>query len=269
MSYYSGKSVLITGAANGLGAAMSRHLALQGARLVLLDKDRESLNLLQAELSDGHYEPISIVADISDSLELESLLLDHFQNHPSLDILINNAAVSHQGSVSEMNPSDFSWVINTNLVGTYNCTKLLIPHLKRSKKAMIVNVVSGIAFHGLPGFSAYAASKAGLRSLTQSLRYELAESGIDVKGVFPGPIKTEIPNRSRHTTTTLKERELNYLQTKGYRPETVAKDLLKKILTNKNDILLSTEVRTGFWITRLFPGILSWFIRNHRDKLPL
>ena len=266
---YKGKSILVTGAANGLGASVSRILAMSGARLILLDKDQAALSHLCSDLVHAEYEPISVVADISDPDQIASVLASHLERFECLDILINNAAVSHQGHVSDMNASDFSWVVNINLVGTYHCTKFLIPYLKMSERAMIVNVISGIAFHGLPGFSAYAASKAGLRSLTQSLRYELAVSGIQVKGVFPGPIKTLIPTRSRHTTSVLREREIDYLQNKGYDPDTVATQLLQKVLGKKNDILLSTEVKTGFWINRLFPGILSWFIRNHRDKLPL
>lgn len=269
LSFYKGKSVLVTGAANGLGAAVSRKLAETGARLILLDKDQDALHQLCSELQAFENKPTPVVVDISLPEQIDSLLTSHLQDFKCLDILINNAAVSHQGHVSEMNPSDFSWVVNTNLVGTYHCIKFLIPHLQRSEQAMIVNVISGIAFHGLPGFSAYAASKAGLRSLTQSLRYELAESGIQVKGVFPGPIKTLIPTRSRHTTSALREREMSYLQNQGYDPDIVANQLLMKVLGHRNDILLSMEVKTGFWINRLFPGILSWFIRHHRDKLPL
>lgn len=267
MKFYENKHILITGAANGLGKAMAEFLIGWGAHLILVDKDKEGLTRFIEKGNDNRGSIRIYEADISQYQSVEGIVKEAFRDQSTLDMLINNAAVSHQGRIDEMNAADFEWVIRTNLLGSYYCTKCLLPCLKQSGQGKIINIISGIAFHVLPGFSAYGSSKAALRGFTQSLRAELYDQGIDVVGVYPGPIKTTIPMRSRHVNEAYKTNELKYLATKGYEPTYFARIILQNTARGKRDIYLGWEVKTGHWLSRLFPGLLTYFINRKGDTL--
>ena len=130
-------------------------------------------------------------------------------------------------------------------------------------------MASGIAFHGIPKFSAYGASKAGIRSFSQSLRAELQPDGFLVSCIYPGPIQSNISERARHVNPENKEREKEYLAVKGYSPDQLAKTIFKGLKSRKKEIILGKEVWWAKHVIRLFPGIAEKYLIKYQDKLPV
>lgn len=263
------KTVLITGAAHGLGKALAQNAAEQQAKLILLDIDERGLEETSKELTASFDQTHHYVVDISDQAKLIEVFQEIEKMSGAIDLLINNAAVSHTGRIEKTRQADFEWVIKINLVGTANVCQLAIPLIRKSSLKMIANVASGIAFHGIPKFSAYGASKAGLRSFSQSLRAELQPEGFMVSCIFPGPINSNISERARHVSLVNKEREKSYLATKGYPPDQLAKKIFKDLKKGKKEILLGKEVWWAKHIIRLFPGMAERYLIKYQEKLPV
>ncbi len=266
MSPWKDKTVVITGAAHGLGKALCKRLYDQGAFLILLDRDPSLHDIFTEETGKRVICGIVDISTIKEVYGFKQSVPKHFQN---VDMLINNAGVSHTGAVLETDPSDFENVIRVNLLGSMYCVKAFLPMMLDRPKASIVNICSGIAFHGLPRLSAYATSKSALRTFSQSLRAELADTPVSVTTVYPGPMKTDIPLRSTHTHQSYRDQQVRYLNTKGYEPEDVAREILKKLERGKKEILIGWEVKTGAKIAQWSPGLLSFLLRKFPSLVPI
>ena len=136
-------------------------------------------------------------------------------------------------------------------------------------QSYIVNVSSGAAFQGLPRRSAYCGSKFAVRGFTESLRAELYETSVNVSCAFPGPVDTNMPSRSRVSKAEYLDKEINYLSTKGDKPDKVAKEIIKGMLAGRPEILISRQVRQGARFKRLFPRLMAWIIARYQDRLPV
>lgn len=266
MTSYRGKVVVITGGANGLGKSLAARLHDEGAVTVLLDRDENALKKITPLKTERIFRH---VVDVSKRDDVEVVKDAISRELGKIDVLINNAAVSHTGTVTEMEASHFEWVIQTNLLGTYNCCKIFLPLLLKNTTSRIVNISSGIAFRGLPKFSAYASSKAAIHTFSQALGAELMHSGVQVCTVFPGPIKTHIPERSRHVKDSYRINQLDYLHQKGYDPDEVARRILKNLPRNKQSMLIGWEVKMGALMARWSPGLLNYLIRKNPHWIPV
>lgn len=265
MNHYRDKVVVVTGAAHGLGKAICQCLVEYGATVISLDKDEDGLNKIVPENSKKR---IKYCVDVSIFDDVENIKGQIESSFGVIDMLINNAGVSCSGTVLEMSPSQFKWVIDTNLVGTFNCTKSMLPLLIKRGNAQVVNISSGIAFHGLPGFSAYAASKAAIRSFSQSIRLETIDLPLSISTVYPGPIRTNMPERGLHAKDSYRVRQSAYLNQKGYPPEYVACKILLAVSRKKKEINIGWEVKLGYHFARFMPGIFEYLLCKFRDKLP-
>lgn len=266
MNDYRDKVVVITGGAHGLGRSLATQLHAAGATVILIDKDANSLkdNLFADMPGVFRY-----VVDVSswDGLQVVRDAVDKEFGH--IDLLINNAAVSHTGEIADMEVGHFDWVLKTNLLGTYYCCKTFLPLLQKKNRAQIVNISSGIAFHGLPKFAAYATSKAAVRTFSQVLRAELTGSGVDVCVVYPGPMKTNIPDRSKHVKDSYRLKQLEYLHNRGYAPDDVARKILTGLSRNRSSLLIGWEVKLGAFLARCCPGLLRYLLRKNPHWLPV
>ncbi|HEY4167266.1 MAG TPA: SDR family NAD(P)-dependent oxidoreductase [Reyranella sp.] len=196
-----GKIALVTGAANGLGRAIALRLAEEGASLVLTDIDAAGLaeteRQLKAAASAGsNTPPVVVNADVTEEAPVKALFKKTFDTHGRLDILVNDVGGGTSGHIWEATLEDRDHIIKMNLRSAFLCTREASAHMKDRRTGCIINLSSG-AREGTPwtayyiGNSAYSCAKAGIHGFTRGVALELAEYGVRVNAVAPGPIETE------------------------------------------------------------------------------
>jgi 3-oxoacyl-[acyl-carrier protein] reductase len=187
---------IVTGAAHGLGQAMARRLAEEGARLVLGDLDAAGLEDTAASITSAGGVALPVVGDVTEEAPASYLIQTAVERYGRLDILVNNVGGSRTAKIWEMTAADWDFVLRLNLRSTFLCTRYAVPHMMQQRYGKIVCISSG-AREGTPwtayyqGGSAYSAAKAGVHGFVRDVALELAEYGINVNAVAPGPIDTE------------------------------------------------------------------------------
>lgn len=183
-----GKSVLITGAARGIGAETARRLAAKGAKVALLGLEPEALKQVAAECGP---DAVWFEVDVTDSEALHRTVGAAAESLGGIDVAIANAGVGSGGMVQSMDPLEWERVIDINVKGVYHTVHACLPHIKE-RRGYIVNVASLAAIAHAPLMSAYAASKAGVEAFSNSLRVEVAHHGVDVGVAYFSWIDTEM-----------------------------------------------------------------------------
>ncbi|MGR3632430.1 MAG: SDR family NAD(P)-dependent oxidoreductase [Limimaricola soesokkakensis] len=184
---YKGKTVLVTGAASGIGAATARRFSREGANVVLSDTDSDKLAQVVRDLPAAHTR--TITGDIAKPADCEAMVTTAVENFGGLDILVANAGFAVMGPMEEVSDENFAGVIENNLTGTYRTIKAAWEPLKKSKGTIIAtSSVSGM--RGDFGAFAYATSKAGISNLVRSLALDFQRHGIRVNAMAPGFTET-------------------------------------------------------------------------------
>ena len=181
------KTAVITGAARGIGLATTRLMIEQGFQVAMVDRDAEELTKACAELDQAK----AFVADISDPQAVTALFDDVITWSGQIDALVNNAGVADFGPIEETSFERWRTVMATNLDGVFLCSQAAVPHLKKTKGA-IVNIASISGLRASTLRVAYGTSKAGVIQLTQQQAAELGEYGIRANAVAPGPVRTKL-----------------------------------------------------------------------------
>jgi NAD(P)-dependent dehydrogenase (short-subunit alcohol dehydrogenase family) len=189
MRKLSGQVVLITGGARGVGAATARGLVQRGAKVVLVDLDREPLRALEAELGPEH--AIGVVGDVCSLEQMEAAVAQGLERFGRLDVCVANAGIASYGSVLAVDPATFRRVIDVNINGVFHTVRAALPHLVERKGYVLV--VSSLAAYGAaPGLVAYNASKAGAEHFANALRPEVAHHGVKVGSAHMSWIDTPL-----------------------------------------------------------------------------
>jgi len=187
-----GKTALITGASKGLGQAMALALAEAGARLALISRNLELLNETAAAVRKLGAEAAVFQTDVTDEaqvLRLEKAVAGEFGK---VQILINNAGMNLRQPVTDFTLAEWRQVMDTNLTSAFLMCRSFVPQMRGQGYGRIINLTSIMSHVGLPGRTAYAASKSALLGFTRALALELAPEKITVNGLSPGPIGTEM-----------------------------------------------------------------------------
>lgn len=185
-----GKTALVTGASQGIGEAIGRRLAAQGARVILAARNEEKLTQLAAEIAASGGEATVLRLDLADSAGLSERIASLPKEWSEIDILVNNAGVTADGLLARMSLDDWNKVLTTNLTGAFVLTKELVRGMMRRRFGRIVSVSSVVGLMGNAGQANYAASKAGLIGFSKSVARELGSRNITVNVVAPGYIET-------------------------------------------------------------------------------
>jgi 3-oxoacyl-[acyl-carrier protein] reductase len=187
-----GSVAIVTGAGNGIGAAIARKLAAEGARVALWDVNLESVQKLAGELDPVGTNAAAFRVNVTVEPEVQTAMRHTVERFGRVDLLVNNAGISRHKPIEEMSVELFEQVVSVNLTGPFICCKAVAPVMKKQKSGKIVNIASLGGRTGRPGVGVnYAASKAGLIGMTKLLAKELGASNIYVNAVCPGPILTE------------------------------------------------------------------------------
>ena len=186
-----GQTALVTGAARGLGYAVARRLGAEGARVALLDRDRDGLAAAAERLAGDGLVVTSHAADVTDEDEVRAAVNTALAAEGRIDILVNNAGIYPHRPFDELTYSEWRHVLAVNLDGVFLCTNAVYPAMRERGYGRIVNVSSATFFIGYPGLTAYIASKGGIIGFTRALASEAGPHGITVNAVTPGLVATE------------------------------------------------------------------------------
>jgi 3-oxoacyl-[acyl-carrier protein] reductase len=184
---------IVTGAARGIGKAVAWIFVREGAKVVLVDVEKERLEALQEEIRKKGGQALAVPCDVSKASEVKQMVDQVQRVFGRIDILVNNAGIIRRGTIETVTEEDWDQVIAVNLKGPFNCSKAVVDIMKKQGYGKILNVSSIAGKLGdITSAPGYGPSKAGLDALTKTLARQLAAYGIHVNGVAPHAIETEM-----------------------------------------------------------------------------
>jgi 3-oxoacyl-[acyl-carrier protein] reductase len=187
-----GKTALITGAGRGIGRATAIALAKEGVNLGLIGLNMSNLEKLTAELEQYDVNISAATADVADLNSVQHAIEHITSDFAAIDILINNAGIAKFGGFLDLTPEEWGKIIQVNLMGVYNVTRVVLPGMIEQKSGDIVNISSSAGQKGAPFTSAYSASKFAVLGLTESLALEVRKHNIRVTALTPSTVATDL-----------------------------------------------------------------------------
>ncbi len=255
------KTIVITGASDGIGAEIARQLAQAegaGVGLVLAARNEALLNEVAARCAALGAQTLVVKTDVSVQAQCRLLVAAAVQRFGRVDVLINNAGISAQALFAEVSATDLHWyedLMRINLWGSVWCTHAALPWLKRSGGS-IVAVSSLAGLIGVPGRTAYSASKFAMTGFFEALRAELKTAGISVTTAYPGVVATQIRYRGFNAAgkpagaSGLKEDDAMSV-------ETCARLIIAGMNRREREVVMSAKGKLGRWLKLLAPGAVE------------
>jgi len=265
MCIFKNKVVWITGATSGIGEALAKEFALQGAKIIISSRRVEELervkNLLKLPEGDLLILPLDL-EDLSNINILTQLVINKFGR---IDILVNNGGISQRSLTKDTSIETDRKLMEVNFFGTVALTKSVLPYFLKQKGGHIVVVSSIVGKFGFHLRSAYAASKHALHGFFESLRMEIYNENVKVLIVCPGKIRTNI-SINAYTGDGSKHGKMDDSTNKGLSPEDCARKILKGIENNKEEILIGGNDIKAVFLKRFFPTLFSIIIRKQKAE---
>lgn len=271
--------VLVTGASHGIGRALARRLAAEKCRLVLVARSAPELEELARELEGRLGSPgaVPVAGDVTDPATAKRAVETALERFGRLDILVNNAGLGLRAPVARLEPADLQYVFGVNVLGALNFTQAALPHLgvqpepaakaappaKPGRSEGLVIFISSIsARQPVPFLGGYAATKAAVLSLADSLRMELAGTGLKVLTVLAGSVETGFKTNARGEPYP-ERRKASRLS-----PEDVADKIVLGIVSGWREVrILSRGERAGLLLGKVAPGLVEkQLIRRYGDR---
>lgn len=190
MAEFSGKVAIVSGGARGIGRAVARKLAGEGASVVICSDREEQVEVTVDALREEGLEVRGVRADVTSSADMKKLMDLASETYGGVDVLVNSAGVQRYGTVVETEEEVWDEVLDANLKGVYLASRYAIPEMRKRGGGAIVNLSSVQAFASQKGVAAYTASKGGINALTRAMALDHAEENIRVNAVCPGSVDT-------------------------------------------------------------------------------
>ena len=253
------KVIIITGSSDGIGAEMARQLARReraNVALVLAARNAGMLEHVAAECRAAGAQTLVLPTDVSVQAQCEALIAATVAQFGRIDILVNNAGRSAHALLEEV--TDLSWyeqLMRINLWGSVWCTHAALPHLKQSRGSVVaVSSLAGLV--GVPGRTAYSATKFAMGGFFEALRAELKRSGVSVTLAYPGVVATQIRHHGFNAAggmlghSSLKE-------DKAMPVEECARLIIDGMLARRREVVMSAKGKLGRWLKLIAPGLVE------------
>jgi len=237
------RTILITGGASGLGAAMARRFARDGWAVIVADIDPARTEAVVAELG---AEAMALTMDVTreeDWQRVREAVLERFGH---LDVLVNNAGVAVGGTLEETSVEDWRWVLDIDLMGVVIGCKTFAPLMRERGQGHIINVASYAGFAAAPGINAYGTAKAGVIALSEMLRAELHEAGVRVSALCPAFVTTRLTETMRAPDESYHKRVSRWMEKSGVSAEDVA-EVVRKAVDKPRFLLLTHNDTRWLW----------------------
>ncbi len=247
------KSIAITGAGSGFGAALAYHYASDGFNVAVTDIDEERARRTLYEIQKMGGESFSLRLDITRAEDWQQLYDTVLKRWGGLQMLVNNAGVAVAGDVEETSMEDWNWVLDIDLMGVVRGCHQFAGLMKRQNAGHIVNIASFAGLAGLPSIAAYGVAKAGVVALSEALRAEMLPYGVGVTVACPAFVKTGLLDSFRSTNPGTHAKVAHWMETSGISAEQVAEEIAKAVRKNKFLLLTHAETRKSWRIKRWFP----------------
>jgi len=265
VSHFKNKTAIVTGSGMGIGKAIALELCKEGANVVLNGRNAERLEKTHQEFLQKGYSAIAVRADVTKSLECDTIIQKAIDTYGNIDILVTNAGIGMRERFENLQPEIFSQIIESNINGSAFPALKALPFIKKSKGS-IVFISSAAGMIGLPTASAYSAGKMALTALAQSMKIELADSGVHIGIVHVGFTKNDDEKRVLNANGELipvAERPAYLQQTQ----EQVAKAVLSTIRKRKFKVILSFVGKLNAFAVRFFPGLVIRIITYSQKRM--
>jgi NADP-dependent 3-hydroxy acid dehydrogenase YdfG len=261
-------TVLITGASQGIGKETALLFARNGYDVVLAARQADRLEAVASEVQSLGRDALAVPTDVTDAQQVDQLIQTALSRFGSIDVLVNNAGIYLLGPVEECSLSDWHQIIDTNLWGYIHTIHALLPHFLERGKGIIINVGSIGGKVPIPYQVPYTASKYAVTGLTESLQAELRPKGIQVCGIHPNFIKTDLMERAifrgkdegdAKERQELVERALKspFLE----EPEQVAQAVWDAVEHQRSEVMVgSAKISNASY--KMLPGPMEWVFRK-------
>lgn len=256
--------IIVTGASSGIGAAVARLFASQGYRVVLAARRLERLESLAEEINAGGGQSLVVATDLFKFEDIQKLVAVTISEFGQVDVLVNNAGFGRLKWLEQLDPvRDIQEQLQINLAATILVAREVLPHMIARRKGHILNMASLGGFIATPTYTAYSASKFGVRGFTEALRREVGVYGIHVTGVYPGGVRTEF---KQHTGSDRKTGRTTPASLR-LEPEEVARAVLNAVRRPKRTVIMPWQMRFLVWLNSHLPGLVDWVIENRFTRL--
>ncbi len=257
---YSGKVVVVTGGAGGLGQALCRRFAAAGAKVAAVDRNEEAVRAFAAALEAEGFTAIGLACDVTDFASCTAAVEEVVGRFGGVDVLINNAGISHRSYFRETDPAVIRRVMDVNFFGAVHGTKAALPSLLE-RKGQIVAISSIAGFSPLLERTGYSASKHALHGFFDSLRAEVEDDGVDVMLVCPGFVATGIEASALGGdggAVKVPRKTVGEEMT-----PTAMADLIFQSAASRATLCLPTALpRLSWWVSRIFPRFFARMMRR-------
>jgi short-subunit dehydrogenase len=252
--------VVITGAAGGIGRALSLAFARRGSAIALVDLDAARLDEVRREVAELGVRASIHVADVSDRGALERVRDEVLADHGRVDVLVNNAGVTVYSLFEHIQPAELERIVAVNFWGVVHGCQVFLPALRSAGRGHIVNVASMSGFAGMPFQSLYCATKFAVRGFTEALRTELAGAGIGVTCVMPGTTRSRILASASSRDPALTDRLSSLLLRHGGSPDKLARRIVRGVRWNAAEVRGQLDSVLLDLTKRHFPWLIRWFM---------
>jgi short-subunit dehydrogenase len=260
------KVVIITGASSGIGLACAHKFSKLGSKIVIAARSEEKIQQTAKELScDGDY-CLAIRTDVTLEDDCKRMVEETIKKFGRIDILINNAGISMRALFEEVEMEVLHKVMNVNFWGAVYCTKYALPYIQKTKGS-IVGISSIAGFHGLPGRTAYSASKSAMQGFLESVRIENLRKGVHVLILAAGFTSSNI-RKSALDAHGNPQGETPRPEDKLTSPDRVANNVVRAIRRRKRNRIMTTEGQLMVFFQRIIPELVDSTIYNKFKNEP-
>lgn len=246
------RKILITGAGSGLGEALAKKYAGEGAEICIADVNEDGGNAVAKQIQDLGGEAFFVKTDITQQWDVDKLAMTVAERWGSVDMLINNAGVASAGKIGSETIEQWQWVIDINLLGHVRMTKACLPLLRNSEAAdkTIINIASQAGLTAAPGMASYCVTKAAMVSLSETMHLEFAHEDIHVAVVCPSFFDTNLNKSLRSSDEKMQATVTKLIKKSGVSADEIADKVFEGVESKKFMIVTHKEGRKAYRLKR-------------------